>query len=91
MITQNTKINDQELTLLEFGAGDIGVTFGEETDNERVFVAFANIVPREIGKFKNVKDELDGYKMQCFMSFDKIESIDVVINNLMHAKSLLIK
>lgn len=91
MIIQNTIVNGQELTLLEFGTGDIGVTFGEETDKERVFVAFANIKPREIGTFKNVKDELNGYQMECFMSFDNVASIDAVINNLMHAKSLLIK
>lgn len=90
MIKQNTVINDQELTLLAFGNGDIGVTFGEEEDNGNAFVAFANIEPREIASLKPVSEELNGYKMECFMSFDNPDSIDVVIRNLMMAKQLLI-
>lgn len=87
MINKN---NNQ--TELEFGKGDICVNGGHFLDsNNKIvgMVAFSNQTPREINAVGDVKA---GQKCKVgdfpvVMTFMKVESIDVVINQLKQAKA----
>ena len=82
----------EEQTELEFGNGDICIAAGHflNEDNKRVgLVAFINQEPREIGSVgitkANEEHNVDDFPV--IMSFSKVESIDVVIEQLQYAKA----
>lgn len=84
-------INKENNIELKFGTGDINVLTGYVIENEdRVigYVGFRNQTPREIG-LKN-GDDVSNIKslddMPIVMVFDKVESIDIVIEALNKAK-----
>jgi len=85
------KINAEQ-TDLEFGTGDICVTGGHflnEKLEKNGLVTFSNQSAREIGTLGDIV--IGGnYKLENFaviMTFEKVESIDVVIRALEDAKS----
>ena len=84
-------IKTDEQTELQFGKGDICVTGGcyYDIDNNKVgLVAFINQEPHEIG----LEGIIKGGKEYCLedfpliMTFEKSESIDAVIEQLLSAK-----
>ena len=84
--------NHDKQVELEFGKGDICVNGGHFLggNNERIgMVAFSNQAPRDIGSVGDIKagQECKVGDFPVVMTFTKIESIDVLINALQHAKS----
>jgi len=82
---------DNKQVDLEFGKGDICVNPGHYVDGENKkvgIVAFSNQSPREIGRVGDIKAHQE-YKVGDFpviMTFNKKESIDVVVQALLEAK-----
>ena len=85
-------IKDKEKVQLEFGKGDICIA-GGYTDKGEIktgFVIFTNQEPRKIGTEGIINSgEVDLEEYPVIMTFDKKESIDVVINQLEKAKSYM--
>lgn len=79
--------------LLEFGHGDIGVSTGYGKNH--VEIAFSKIEPREIGSHEKLGDghsvTVKELNPSTLFLFDKVASIDVVIEALQKAKEHLEK
>ena len=93
MIHKNVKVGKQIVhTYLEFGKGDInvGATISQHENTSSVVFKSQDSTP--IGtEDESVKGKTtDFYVPEVIMSFDKIESIDVVIEQLNHAKNYLL-
>jgi len=96
MILSNIKYGKVIIpTLLEFGKGDIAVTWGvNETETENhVAVIFKNQSPREIGEIGDLLkgQTTDETFTDMVMVFDNENSIDVVMRKLQAAKDELHK
>jgi len=92
MITKNLTINDREgITLMKFGTGDIGVT--HVVHDDYTGVAFKNQESRDVGSAENLGKNMtiSRFNTEVMMTFDKPESIDVVIEQLQKAKTELEK
>lgn len=78
---------DETLTLLEFGHGDIGV--GGGSHGNIGVVVFFNQEPEEIGTYTGIPPEIKVHleDFPVVMTFDKEESIDVLIKCLEIARS----
>ena len=80
---------------LEFGAGDIGITSGRILYDEKEVIGvieFTEQEPTEIGFTKKLEED-DESKLEdvpVIMTFSKIESIDVVIEQLERCKEGMI-
>lgn len=91
MIKKNETVEGCEgITLMEFGTGDIGVTFVMDSDYSGVL--FKNQKPVEIGTPENLGNNMtiQNFTTEVMMTFTKVESIDVVIHNLELAKAKLL-
>lgn len=89
MIRKNIKFGKlKKVTVLEFGKGDIQVIPATGDDYECVM--FRNDSEKPIGTYTNVEGfDSDIFKPQVVMTFTNPDSIDVVIEKLNYAKSLL--
>lgn len=83
--------------ILEFGKGDIHIQAGatEKGDKLLGLVVFnSQNPPRQIGNNpeweKGHSEEVELETYEVVMIFEKVESIDVLINNLNHAKEKMI-
>ncbi len=83
-------VKNKENVRLEFGSGDICVAGGFSQNRDMVsgFVIFTNQEPREIGSEGVLKKgEVNLEEYPVIMTFNKKESIDVIIRELEKAKS----
>lgn len=86
-IVINAEVNDNLCTLVQFGTGEIGIATGiyEETP----MIVFKNISKRKVGEL--VPDEftnkLETSKPEVVITFSNPESLDVLINFLMHIRN----
>lgn len=84
-------VNIGETKQLEFGSGDIKVSPALlKTDEIIGAVCFFNHEPREIGLHEDKSEEVSIEDTPVRMTFEKIESIDVVIWALEQAKKYMI-
>ena len=87
MITKGIKHQGYEnITVAEFGDGDIGMKVLPSTNNETFGILFSNTEKGEIGV--SVKREIREPEM--LFIFKNIESLDVVIHALRECKRLMI-
>lgn len=93
---------DGETTIIEFGAGDIGITAGfmDDTDVSAGVVSFNQGVPGEIGSRYKAKSDYgcDGCNdlpwripEHTRLVFNDTRSIDVVIDLLLKAKQYMLE
>lgn len=85
-------VKDKEKVQLEFGKGDICIAGGytDKGETKTGFVIFTNQESREIGSEGDIKaGEVYLEEYPVVMTFDKKESIDVVISQLEKAKSYM--
>ncbi|MDD3404583.1 MAG: hypothetical protein PHQ72_14725 [Hespellia sp.] len=74
---------------LEFGTGDIRVT-GIVSEGIGALVMETWDVPHEIGEKEKVEEGWNTINAEAIMSFTKIESIDVVIEDLKDIKAIML-
>lgn len=89
-------INENQMqTLLEFGTGDIAISNGYSIKNNhfRSLLTFSNQSPRNIGDISDISggEELQLKDFPVAMIFNKVESIDVLIEALLEAKEMILE
>ncbi|MGL4875160.1 MAG: hypothetical protein ACRC30_10985 [Clostridium sp.] len=83
---------DEEKAIMEFGEGDIGINTYVRLDIEEKGIIFYNQEKRNVGEMADLRagectSNIDDYPVK--MVFNKIESVDVVINMLKDLKVLM--
>lgn len=90
------KDKDFETVMAYFGKGNIALSTGIATDNETqeqsVWLCCKNCTePQEIGSaVKGLSNDVTEVKPELILSFTKVESIDIVIDMLQHARQDLV-
>ena len=92
-------LKDGEITVIEFGTGDIDITAGfiDDPDVSAGVVSFSQGEPGEIGSRHNAKgnygcDDISGYVNEhTRFVFYNTQSIDVVIDLLLKAKKHMLE
>ncbi len=84
---------DNEKAIMKFGKGDIGINTYVRLDIEEKGIIFYNQEERAIGEMADLKagecvDNINDYPVK--MAFDKVESVDVLIDMLEKLKTLII-
>jgi len=77
--------------ILEFGTGDINLISAISVVDGVGMVGFRNQEPREIGTVGDSTEFIEMTELPILMAFNKIESIDVVIDSLKEVKELMLE
>lgn len=95
MIYYNQKYFEAErVTILEFGKGDIGVSSSVSERDKEVYLLFRTTKAGTIGERNGLVQKgmtSNDVKPEVIFCFPKVESINVVIDALMEARSELFK
>ena len=73
---------------LEFGFGDIGIAPAQRRGGKEVGLFLTNVIPGEVGRSLPGL-EWDPAKADAVMTFNNVESIDVLIKALKAAKKMM--
>lgn len=76
--------------VLEFGYGDIGITPAARRDGKEVGLFLTNVIPGKVGR-PLPGLEWDPAKADAVLTFNNVESIDVLIKALKAAKKMMEK
>ena len=87
MIYNNALVNKVPCTFVEFGSGDIAVVHGKIA--ECPMLILKNIEQHKISEpvTKIIGSCIEETKPEVVIKFDRIESLDVVIHNLMQLRN----
>lgn len=93
MINKNEEFfNSKNVTIATFGSGDIAVGGLIDKENKEVLLTLYNLEkPVDIGVDIEDVDRFWGVELDVIFMFDKVESIDIVIDRLSALKERLIE
>lgn len=89
MIIKNATFGKTENTIVcELGAGDVFMLGSKKGNNGEVILALKTIEPREIGiKRKTDINSFDELQPEIVFIFNKIESLDALIDTLLDCRT----